>query len=339
GLDAAYHQHKDAVNSVLSGAPPGLLGPETKTFSFSSTLRQYLPTGGTVEAFATFAHDKTDNQFAILSPAWGTGLGIQLRQPLLQNLSIDPARRAIRIAAVNRDGETAHLRRTVIDTVASVETIYWTLVGARRAIEVIQSSVDLANQQLSETKIRVDAGVLAKTDLAQPTAELERRRGNLAEVRDRASRVATSLKLLMFNDATDPDWEREIVPTDEPPTPPIRVDVPEAIATAMKNRPELAESAAVMARSGIEVEFRQSDLLPRLDFVAGYTGHGLAGSQNPDAIPIGGVPVVVPDPLNGGLGRSLGTVWEGRFPDYSIGFSFAFPILNRTAKANLAVAK
>src|SRR5262249_59605540 len=91
GLDTAYHQHKDAINSVLSGAPPGSLGPVTKTFSLSSSVTQYLPTGGTVQAFATLAHDKTDNQFAILSPAWGTGLGIQLRQPLLHNPSIHPA--------------------------------------------------------------------------------------------------------------------------------------------------------------------------------------------------------------------------------------------------------
>lgn len=339
GLDAAYRQHTDPVNSAFSGAPPGQLGPQTKTLSLSASLSQLLPTGGSVAAFTTVGRDRTNSEFSILSPAWGSSLGISLRQPLLQNLAIDPARRAIRIAVVNRDGETARLRRTITSTVAAVDSAYWTLVAARRNVEVLESSVGLANRQLSETQIRVDAGVLARTDLAQPSAELERRRGNLAEARDRAARVATSLKLLMFADPADPDWERDIVPTDEPSAPSITVDVPTAIATALQNRPEVSETAAALARSGIEVESRQSDALPKVDFVASYARRGLAGSLNPDAISFNGGPVLVPAALNGGLGRSLGTIGENRFPDVSVGLSLTVPILNRAAKANLATAK
>jgi outer membrane protein TolC len=339
GLDAAYRQHTDPVNSAFSGAPPGQLGPQTKTFSISASLSQLLPTGGSVAAFTTVGRDRTNNQFSILSPAWGPSLGISLRQPLLQNLAIDPARRAIRIALVSRDGEAARLRRTVSNTVAAVDSAYWTLVAARRNVEVLESSMGLASQQLSETKIRVDAGVLARTDLAQPTAELERRRGNLAEARDRASRVATSLKLLMFADPADPDWEREIVPTDEPSTPSIAVDVPASVTAALRDRPEVSETAAALARSGIEVESRQSDVLPKVDFVASYARRGLAGSTNPDAISFDGGPVVVPAALSGGLGRAVGTIGENRFPDLSVGLSLSVPILNRAARANLAVAK
>jgi outer membrane protein len=339
GLDTGYRQHTDAVNSIFSGAPLPELGPETKTFSLSASLSQLLPTGGSVAVLSTFGHDSTNNQFVILSPAWGTAVGISLRQPLLQNLSIDPARRAIRIAAANRDGEAARLKRTVTDTVTAVENTYWTLVAARRAVDVLDSSVELARRQLSETQIRVDAGVLAKTDLAQPTAELERRRGLLAEARELVSRVATSLKLLILAERTDPDWEREITPTSEPSPPELTVDLPKAIETALKNRPEVSETAALVARSGIETEARQSDVLPKLDLIASYVRHGLAGSLNPDAISFNGGPVVVSDAIDGGLGRSLGTIAENRFPEVSVGFSFTLPILNRAARANLAAAK
>jgi outer membrane protein TolC len=339
GLDTAYRQHTDAVNSAFSGAPPGLLGPQTKTFSLSASLSQLLPTGGSVTAFTSVGRDTTNSQFSILSPAWSSSLGISLRQPLLQNLAVDPARRAIRIAVINRDGEAARLRRTITSTVAAVDSTYWTLVAARRNVEVLESSVGLANKQLSETQSRVDAGVLARTDLAQPTAELERRRGDLAEARDRASRVATSLKLLMFADAADPDWEREIVPTDEPSAPSVAVDVPAAIAAALRNRPEVSETAAALARTGIEVESRQSDVLPKVDFVASYARRGLAGGLNPEAISFNGGPVLVPAPLSGGFGRSLGTIGENRFPDVSVGLSLSVPILNRSAKANLAAAR
>jgi outer membrane protein len=339
GLDTGYRQHTDAVNSSFSGVRLPELGPETKTFSLSASLSQLLPTGGSVAVLSTVGRDSTNNQFVILSPAWGTSIGISLRQPLLQNLSIDPARRAIRIEAANRDGEAARLKRTVTDTVTAVENTYWTLVAARRAVDVLDSSVELARRQLSETQIRVDAGVLAKTDLAQPTAELERRRGLLAEARELVSRVATSLKLLILGERTDPDWEREITPTNEPSPPELTVDLPKAIETALKNRPEVSETAALVAKSGIETEARQSDVLPKLDLIASYVRHGLAGSPKPDAISFSGGPVVVPDAIDGGLGRSLGTIAENRFPEVSVGLSLTLPILNRAARANLAAAK
>jgi len=345
-VDGSWRHHIDPVNSLFAGAPDDELAPSMTGYGLGASLNQYLPTGGTVSLFTALHYDTTNNIFIPLSPAWGTSIGLSLRQPLLQNFSIDPARQAIRIAAVNRDGETAHLRRTVTETVAAVENTYWSLVAARRAVEVLESSVALAKQQLSETQIRVDAGVLAKTDLAQPTAELERRRGLLAEARDLVMRVTTNLKLQILADRTDSDWAREIVPTDDPAMAEIQADVDQALATALKNRPEVLEAGAAVARAGIDVEFGESVVKPRLDLIASYSRQGLSGSVNPDATNCFGAPssspcppVVLPDALNGGLGRSYGTIGENHFPDVSVGLSFSFPIMNRAAKANLAVAK
>lgn len=339
-VDGAWRKHTDPVNSLFAGAPDDQLAPKMEGYSLGASLSQYLPTGGTVSVFTALHHDTTNNIFIPLSPAWGTSIGLSLRQPLLKNFSIDPQRQAIRIAAINRDGETAHLRRTITETVAAVENAYWALVATRRAVEVLESSVALAKQQLNETQIRVDAGVLAKTDLAQPNAELERRRGLLAEARLLVQTRATILKLLIFSDSGDPDWAREILPTDDPAMQEIQADTDTSIATAFKNRPEVLEAGAAVARAGINVEAGQSAVKPRLDLVAQYSRQGLSGSLNPDAVPFEpGQPVVLPDALNGGLGRSYGTIGENRFPDVSVGLSFSYPIMNRAARANLAAAK
>jgi outer membrane protein len=338
-VDAGWRHHLDPVNSIFSAAPDGELVPSMTHYSLGASLSQYLPTGGSVSFFTTLSHDTTNNIYTILSPAWGTSFGLSLRQPLLQSFSIDPARQAIRIAVINQNGESARLRRTVTDTVAAVENAYWSLVAALRAVEVLESSVALAKQQLNETQIRVDAGVLAKTDLAQPKAELERRRGLLAEARDLVNRRTTALKLLILSDSSDPDWGRTILPTDDPAMPEVHADASKATATALKNRPEVAEAQAVVARSGVDVEAGQSAVLPRLDLVASYSRQGLAGTLNPDAVSFSGQPIVVPEPINGDLGRSYGTIGENRFPDVAVGLSFSLPIMNRAAKANLAVAK
>src|ERR1035437_2351637 len=101
-LDARYRNHTDPVNSLLSGAPASEIAPSAEGFATSASIGQLLPTGATVNVSASGSRDLTNNFIAILSPAWSTSVGIDLRQPLLQGLSLDSARRALRIARIDR---------------------------------------------------------------------------------------------------------------------------------------------------------------------------------------------------------------------------------------------
>jgi outer membrane protein len=336
--DVAYRDRTDPINSVFTGAPDGILAPNIAGVDASTSLTQLLPTGGSVSLFTNWGRGTTNNVFTILSPAYTTGFGVSLRQPILRGLFVDPAREAIRVAAAQRGQSEARLRRTISDTLNQVDSAYWSLVAARRDVASIESAVGLADQQLSETKSRVEAGVLGETDIAQPTAERERRRGNLALARQRVTETENALKRLMLGDPGDAMWSERITPTDEPETALETPDVAQALAAAQANRPEIAEAKAQRSVSEIEVEARRSDVLPRLDLVASYARRGLAGSANPDAENFNGGPIVVPEPILGGVGRSYATIGENRFPDASVGVSFSLPIFNRTARANLAIA-
>lgn len=338
-LESSYHQNTDPVNSTFSGAPPGELAPKNSGFSVSTTVSQLLPTGASLSLTSTVGRDRTNNIFSLLSPAYTTSVGLSLRQPLLQNFGIDAARQAIRIAIIDRDVSAATLKRVVSQTIAAVEARYWTLVAARRNVEVLESAVELASKQLRETQSRVEVGSLGRTELAQPRAELERRRGDLASAREQAKRAEIDLKVAILGSERDSDWNRPIVPTDEPSVTPHEVDVEAATVSALLHRPEMAEAAGDVARSEVSVEAGKSGVLPRFDVVASYTRRGLAGSANPDALSPFGGSVVVPRELEGGLGRSLGTISENQFPDASIGISFSVPIGNRSARAKLAVAR
>jgi outer membrane protein TolC len=340
-LDARYRNHTDPANSLLSGAPAGEISPSTEGVTGAASIGALLPTGGTVSLSASGARDLTNNFFALLSPAYSTSLGIDVRQPLLQNLRIDPARRAIRIAALDRDRGTASLRRTVADTVASVERAYWNLVAARRDVLVREASVRLAVEQRDDTKARIEVGTLPESDIAQPLAELERRKGDLYASQENLRRAELLLKLQLLDDDADPLWNQTLEPVDAPETPVARIDLAEALGVAETRRPEIAEARARVAQRGVDVDFARDRIKPQLDLVAGYSRRGLAGALNPNAPAIGftGQPVVVPDALEGGFGRSLGTVTEGRFPDASIGLSLSVPVFNRSAKSDVAIAK
>src|SRR5262249_2655072 len=162
---------------------------------------------------------------------------------------------------------------------------------------------------------RVDAGALSKTDVAQPTAELERRKGDLALARQRVEEAENTLKLLVLGDPGDPAWQIQIVPSDDPETTSKPVPLPEALDTAKSKRPEIPEAGWRHERVEVQVQGRRGDLLPRLDLVAAYGRRGLAGRANPNATGLNGQPAVVPGPLDGGWGRSYGTIRDNEFPD------------------------
>jgi outer membrane protein TolC len=341
-LDARYRNHTDPANSLLSGAPPNELAPSSEGYSGAASIGALLPTGGTVSLSASASRDLTNNFLALLSPSYSSSMGIDLRQPLLQNLSVDPARRAIRVARLDKERGTASLKRTVADTVATVERTYWNLVAARRDVQVRAASVGLAAEQRDDTKVKIDVGTLPETDIAQPLAELERRKGDLYASQEQMRRAELLLKLLLLKDSGDPLWNQTLEPVDPPDTSVVQVDLADAIRRAESNRPELAEAKTALAERDVDVDFAKDRLKPQLDLVAGYTRRGLAGSLNPNAPEaevLLGVPVVVPDAMAGGFGRSVGTISEGRFPDASIGLSLSVPVFNRGARADLAIAK
>ena len=337
--DLGWRERTDPVNSLFQGAPAGRLAPESEGVTASTSFSQLLPTGGAVSLFSDWGRAFTDGSFTILSPAYSTNVGISLQQPLLRDLAIDPAREAIRVAAADRDASEARLHRVVSDTISQVDAAYWSLVAARRNVASIESAVTLADRQLSETKSRVEAGMLGETEVAQPTAERERRKGELALARQRVAESENTLKLLLLGDPRDSSWSAEIVPTDDPESSAEPAGLDEALDMALARRPEISEAKARRERVEVQVDARHSDSLPRLDLIAAYQRRGLAGRRNPNATDFNGQPVVVPDALEGKWGRSYGTIGDNEFPDASVGLSFSLPIPNRTARANLAIAR
>ncbi|MFN7987297.1 MAG: TolC family protein [Thermoanaerobaculia bacterium] len=339
--DARWRDRTDPVNSIISGAPTGELAPTSSGYAANLGISQLLPTGGTLSFTTSASRDETDNVFAILSPSWSTAIGFELRQPLLKNLSIDPARQGLRVARADRTRSAASVARVTAETVAAVERAFWTLLAARRDVEARASAVALADRQRIDVEARVEAGTLSEADLAPPVAELERRKGDLFASREAASRAENALKALLLADPADPLWSARLVPADEPEgAAPHAPDVDAALASAVALRPEVAEASARLERLAIDDEAARDRTRPQLDLVAAYARRGLAGAQNPDLNPPFPVNATsIPPAIDGELGRSYGTIREGRFPDASVGLALTVPLGNRAARADAAIAR
>lgn len=336
--DARWRERTDPVNSLLSGAPNGELAPTSSSVGASLGLAQLLPTGGTITLSSSVYRDRTDGVFAVLSPSWASSFGVELRQPLLRSLRTDAARLGLRVARIDRDRSAASVRRVAAETVAAVERAYWALVAARSDVAARLSAVELAERQRVDVAARIEAGTLSEADAAAPVAEVERRKGELLASREAEARAGNALKSLLLADPADPLWETRVVPseTDGDDLSPSDAPTPD-VAGAETRRPEVALAAARLEQLAAEDDAATDRVRPQLDLVAGYTGRGLAGERNPGiSPPFPAGDVEVPAALDGGLGRSLGTIGEGRFPDASVGLAFSLPLGNRSARADAA---
>jgi outer membrane protein TolC len=337
-LSAGWESATMPVNSAFSGAPEGRLAPTDRTTDASVSLQQLLPTGALVSVTADSSRGTTNGAFALLSPAYQTQLGLNLRQPILRNRAIDAGRLGLRVAAVNREMAAATLRQVVTDTVAAVEHAYWGLVAARRAVGVEEDAVALATQQLHETQSRIESGLTPDDEIAQPRAELERRRGDLLAAREAASRAETSLKSLILGDDAAA-WAERFDPVDDIAVTVKPVDVAAATERALASRPELGVVGATLTRRRVEAQFARDQVRPSLDLVASYDRYGLAGSQNRAGTAIPGLSGTVPPGLEGNLRDAFSQLGTGRFDDGRIAVELSVPVGNRAAKANLAIAR
>lgn len=224
-LELSARHRRDPITSIFSGAPAGHTAATDNSFASSLSVSQLLRTGAMASLSTPASREGNNSALNLFQPAYFTSLGVDLRQPLLRNRAIDPARAALRVTALDRDRSGAALERPVLQTVAQAESAYWALVAARRDLNVRRGSLALAEQQKADTQVRVEARTVAVSDLAQPAAEVERRRGDVFAAQEVVARAERALKELMLDDAADPGWGSDVAPSDPPDMSPFAVDI------------------------------------------------------------------------------------------------------------------
>jgi outer membrane protein TolC len=337
--DASLRHHLDPIVTLFSGAPAGDVTPSNTDFTSSLSFSRLFTAGTTVTASASVARDMTNSFFTLFAPAYLTSIGLQVRQPLLRNRETDQARTQLRVTALNRQKSTAELQQQVQNVVAAVEQAYWTLVAARREEDVRRDSVALAERQRADTQARIDARTAATLDIAQPIAEVERRRGDYLAARESVMRAERTLKLLMTDDPADPIWNQTLEPSAPVDAQPTTVDIQRGLANAMTHRPELASLGADVSVAEAHIAAAKDALKPQVDIVGGYNMRGLAGTHNVETVTFPGVISPFPEILAGALGTSYDALFHQRFADASIGVSVEVPLGRRAARGDLGVAQ
>jgi outer membrane protein TolC len=120
----------------------------------------------------------------------------------------------------------------------------------------------------------------------------------------------------------------------EPPPNSEKVDPQEALANALRMRPDLKNVVQTMDADDLSIKQTNDNLRPNLALTAQYGSSGLGGINYPlTNIANPTVPVV---PVPGGIGEALAGTFGFSNPTYGMGLTLTLPIKDRQTAANLA---
>jgi len=320
----------DFTRSPSATLLEGALVTESRNTRLGVGVNQLLPTGTYLELTTGGLRRGTNSEFFFLNPSYNADLALTLRQPLLDGFGTLFNRAGIVIAEIDRNRTATGFETTVVTTLGDVESAYWDLVASRRAIQVADQSLALAEQLLSETQERVKVGTSAPIDTVQSEATVATRRQDQILRRNAAANAEDTLKShLGFDDPRE--WMVTVATTEDYTYEPIAPDLREAIETAHSRRPEVREQLLVMDGLDYNTKVAKHVTLPSLNLEATYGFGGLDG----DAF--------IEDPetgeekqLSGNFGGAYDQLTEWDFPHWSVGLNLTVPIGNNEAKARLA---
>jgi HAE1 family hydrophobic/amphiphilic exporter-1 len=356
---AFYERVENPIASFLSGGQNG----STIQNDYTATARlegQSPVLGGNYRLDFSSIRLTTNNQFTALSPQYPTALTFTYTQPLWRGLKIDNSRRQIEIARKNLSLTDAQFRQRAIDTITSVQRAYWDLVFALRSLQVQRDAVSVARTQLEHNKRLVTEGQLAPIDVVAAEAQISTYEQGVFSALEEVSRSENNLKNMIAQNQKAEIWTASIVPTDPVELTVPDVTLPDALKTAMENRPELQQSNVLQDINKIDQRYYKDQTKPAIDLVGTYGVTGLAGAVSSTVVnpftqsnlqqrqridelsALAGLeplPVIPPQQFSpdllGGYGQSLQNLLANRYGTARVGVQVSLPLRNRTAEAQL----
>lgn len=294
-------------------------------------------------------------RFGLVPDDYQGALILSYNQPLLRNFGLSINRTAIEQATNNMRISEQQLVTGLLTTVNLVEQVYWDLAGALRQIEVSRSSLELAEDLLRQTRIKVDVGTVAPIEVTTAEAEVAARKQSVIYYENVARNLEDQLRRLLNVPADSADWARPIQPTDLLAWDRVQFDVAEMVQRAMENRPELKIAKTQMNSLELQERYDRNQRRPDLtaQFSYGLFGNNYKFDQQKETISgieqyfcnndpdnpfaLCGTPFTFQEAVFLREDQSRSAVFEeipsNRNNNWRVGLLFSIPIGNRAARA------
>ncbi len=311
GLNFSVDRTTSPLNTLRVAGVPTVVANTTALQAFYA---QGFTTGTSFSVSFNTQRQSSTQQFLLFNPSFVSGFSLSVNQQLMNGFGFGVTRRFLNVAQNGRRIAREWFRQQVIDTVAQAQSLYWDLVASRDRLRAAEQALTVAERLYEDNRKRAEIGTLAPLDVLTAEAEVA------ARERDR---IVAETDLQMREVALKNVFSKQTVPvlrgarieiTDSLPEP-QDANIPgleEALSAAMRNRPEIQQAEGNILNQETAVQFTRNRLKPTLNIFGRFA---TAGSS-------------------GGLGSVLHQVGRIDFPEYAVGFSLSFPLLNRSAQAD-----
>lgn len=300
---------------------------------------QLLRTGGTATLDWTNNRSKSNSLFSQINPSYNVGFDAIFSQPLLRGRGVLATERQLRVSRINSEASLANLELVVADTIEQVSDAYWLLVENREQLKVAQESLSLAEELHQMNTVQVEVGTKAPLELITSEAGIATRQEEIIRAQAAVQDAADLIRQLL-NVEDGRLWSLDIVPATDPETTRVRIDLDNALAAALAERPEVENQRLQLRTLEIDSRFFRNQRLPQLDLQLRYGFNGLGGDVRltaPGSNPFDPNPEFTLIP--GGHSDALQQLLDADFEGWSVGVNFSMPIQNRAARAQSTIAE
>lgn len=319
--------------------------PKQKTTDISADFKQLLNFGATWEASLSSAYIDA-KPFGDYNPKYSSALNLAFTLPLLKGLGKETTEYSLLVAKTNVDISHEVLRGQATSVIQTVENAYWDLLASMKAQEVAEQALKLSQDLYELNKKKVEVGTLAPIEITQAEANVASNVEGVITTKLAVKNSEDALRQLLAIPPDDPLWNKSINPTEEPAQDQRQPSLDEAIATALKSRPEILQSGYQVETAQLGERVAKKNARHQLDLTARFspTGNNLNSITNnqlpgPDGILNTADDIFFQTFNTGGLGSALGEIPKLDNYTWFVGLTYAVPINNRAAEANYANAQ
>lgn len=211
---------------------------------------------------------------------------VTLNQPLLRGGGLAVNAAPIRLAELQERINRLTLKSTVTGAVTSIVTAYRTLLQAQAQLVIAQQSLDRSNAQLETNQALIDAGRMAAAEIIQTKADIADQQVALLQAEQQLNSAQLALLALLAM-----DLHTNIVAADPIKAEHLTVDVDQAIAIALDNRPDYLSQRLAVEQARQNLIVARNARLWNLSVVGDVQHQTLHGPASVAVNPTTGVPM------------------------------------------------
>jgi outer membrane protein TolC len=255
----------EALNVALAQNPSILKSQQDLEATHGMAVQTRAISLPRLRAFGDYAFNNGTEEFAFQpgqtlsfqqDENWNAG--IRLEQSIYEGGRL---RSSFRTARYLQEQALQQHRATINNALLDVRMAYLDTLLAAEQITVNEKSVALLQKELEDTRRRYEAGTVPKFNVLRAEVQLANAKPKLSRSKNSWRISKNNLASLLGYDLPTNIWENiPLQLTGKLQRNPFEIDLPNALAQAIQNRPELAV-------------IRQSELLAREDVVTARSGY------------------------------------------------------------------